>query len=235
MPAYGQYCPVARALEVVGDRWSLLIVREVLFGGRRFNEIERGLPGISRSLLSQRLQLLERGGVLERRVREEGRSAEYALTAAGRDLHGLIGALRDWGGRWAFDDPRPEELDPAWLLSSMSRRHRRGAVSRRMVLEFRLRGGRRSHVWLLLHARGESEVCLKHPGFEADLVITAETRALFKVWLGRLSRAEAERRGLLRMEGAADVRRAFPGWFEWPSVPPSRGAPVGASPAAARG
>jgi DNA-binding HxlR family transcriptional regulator len=235
MPAYGQYCPVARALDVVGDRWSLLIVRELLFGGRRFNEIERGLPGISRSLLSQRLQMLERGGVLARRLREDGRSPEYALTPAGQDLHALVGALKDWGARWAFDDPRPEELDPAWLLSSMARRHRKGAVRRRVVIEFRFRGGRRSHVWLLLHPRSGSEVCLKHPGFDVDLVIAADTRAFLKVWLGRLSRAQAERRGLLRMEGAAEIRRAFPEWFEWPSLPPSRGAAVGGSPAAARG
>jgi DNA-binding HxlR family transcriptional regulator len=234
MPAYGQYCPVARALDVVGDRWSLLIVREVLSGSRRFNDIERGLPGISRSLLSQRLQMLERGGVLARPARADGRSPEYALTAAGRDLYGLVGALRDWGARWAFDDPRPEELDAAWLLSSMAKRHRQGAVPRRIVLEFRFRGGRRSHVWLLLHPRRQSEVCLKHPGFEPDLVVAADTRAFFKVWLGRLSRAQAERRGLLRMEGAAEIRRAFPEWFDWPSLPASRGTAVGASLAASR-
>jgi DNA-binding HxlR family transcriptional regulator len=229
MPAYGQYCPVARALDVVGDRWSLLIVREVLSGSRRFNDIERGLPGISRSLLSQRLQMLERGGVLARRTRDDGRAREYVLTRAGQDLELLVGALRDWGARWAFDDPRPEELDPAWLLSSMAKRHRKGAVPRRVVLEFRFRGGRRSHVWLLLHPRRENEVCLKHPGFEVDLVIAADTRAFFKVWLGRLSRREAERTGLLRLEGAADVRREFPDWFDWPSLPPSQGTAVGAS------
>lgn len=222
MPAYGQYCPVARALDVVGDRWSLLIVREILSGSRRFNDIERGLPGISRSLLSSRLQMLERGGVIARTMREAARSRGYILTSAGRDLELLVGALRDWGARWAFDDPRPEELDPAWLLTSMAKRRRAGAMPRRLVLEFRFRGGRRSHVWLLLYPRRESEVCLKHPGFEVDLVIAADTRAFFKVWLGRLSRREAESRGLLRLEGAPDVRRRFPDWFDWPSLPPSR-------------
>ena len=161
MPAYGQYCPVARALEVVGDRWSLLIVRERLAGRHHLS-------------------------------------------------------------RWAFDDPRPEELDPAWLLSSMLKRRRAGAVARRVVIEFRFRGCRRSHVWLLLAAHGESGVCLKHPGFEPDLVVSAEARAFFEVWLGRMSRSEAERRGLLRIEGASELRRAFPGWFDWPSRPAPR-------------
>ncbi|HZN95432.1 MAG TPA: helix-turn-helix domain-containing protein, partial [Myxococcales bacterium] len=141
MALYGQYCPVARALEVVGDRWSLLIVRELMAGGRRFNQLERGLPGISRSLLSQRLQLLARGGVVERRP-GPGRSAAYALTAAGRDLRPLVTSLMEWGARWAFDDPRPEELDPSWLLSSMARQRRRRALDRRTVVEFRFRGGR---------------------------------------------------------------------------------------------
>jgi len=87
------------------------------------------------------------------------------------------------------------------------------------VVEFRFRGGRRSHVWLLLDPHGEDEVCLKHPGFEPDLVITTEARAFFKVWLGRLSRPEAERRGLLTIAGPPGLRRAFPGWFDWPALP----------------
>ena len=231
MKTYGQYCPVARALEVVGDRWSLLIVRDLLLSRRGFNELERGLPGISRSLLAQRLRLLERGGVVARELGSDGRARAYALTAAGRELAPMIDAARIWGGRWAFEDPRPSEIDAAWLLTSMLRRRRREALpDRRIVIEFRLRGGRRPMVWLLLDPREGSEVCLQDPGFPADVVIAAEVRALFRVWLGRLPRAEAERRGLWRMEGARELVRGFPVWFEWPSVPqpatPSRGADV---------
>jgi DNA-binding HxlR family transcriptional regulator len=216
MPAYGQYCPVARALEVVGDRWSLLIVREVLAGSRRFNQIERGLPGISRSLLAQRLALLERGGVIQRVPAPDGRTHFYEPTAGGSELHAVVAALRDWGARWAFDDPRPEELDPAWLVSSMLQRRRPDALPpRRTVVEFRLRGGRRGYVWLLLDPRDDGDVCLKHPGFPVDLVVSAQADALFRVWLGRLSRAEAERRGLFRIEGDHALRRAFPTWFDW--------------------
>ena len=165
--------------------------------------------------------MLERGGVVERRLGPGGRAREYLLTPAGKDLRALVGTLKDWGARWAFDDPRPRELDPAWLLSSMLNRHRAGVVARRVVIEFRFRGCRRSHVWLILGPRDEGGVCLTHPGFEPDLVISAEARALFKVWLGRLARSEAERRGLLRIVGAPELRRAFPGWFEWPSLPPA--------------
>ena len=221
MPAYGQYCPIARALDVVGDRWSLLIVREVLAGGRRFNQIERGLPGISRSLLVQRLGQLEQGGVIERCLAADGRTREYVPSLAGRALRPVVEALREWGGRWAYDDPRPEELDPAWLLSSMLQRRRREALPpRRALVEFRLRQCHRSHVWLLLDPRNEGDVCLKHPGFAVDLTVFAQAEALFRVWAGHLPRAEAERRGLLRIEGEPGLRRAFPGWFEWPKASP---------------
>jgi DNA-binding HxlR family transcriptional regulator len=220
MKTYGQYCPVARALEVVGDRWSLLIVRDLLLARRGFNELERGLPGISRSLLAQRLRLLERGGVVGRELGTDGRARGYVLTAAGRELGPLIDAARIWGGRWAFEDPRPSEIDAAWLLTSMLRRRRVDALpDRRIVIEFQIRGGRRPMVWLLLDPRETSEVCLQDPGFPADLVIAAEARALFRVWLGRMPRAEAERRGQWRIEGARELVRAFPAWFQWPSVP----------------
>jgi DNA-binding HxlR family transcriptional regulator len=217
---YGQYCPIARTLDVVGDRWSLLVTRELLSGSRRFNEIERGLPGISRSLLAQRLRLLERGGVLQRVLGSDGRAREYVLTSAGRDLAGLMDTLRNWGARWAFDDPRPEELDPGWLLARMLRRLRPAELPRRrVVVEFRFRGSRRSPIWLVLDRREEGDICLKHPGFDVDLVVSAEVRAFFQIWLDRLSRAEAERRGLLRIEGPPELVRAFPRWFDWMSLP----------------
>ena len=221
MKTYGQYCPVARALEVVGDRWSLLIVRDLLQAKRGFNELERGLPGISRSLLAQRLRLLERGGVVARELGPDGRARAYALTDSGRELAPLIDAARMWGGRWAFEDPRPDEIDPAWLVTSMLRRRRTDALPpQRIVVEFRVRGGRRSMVWLVLDGPADSEVCLKDPGFPVDLVIAAEARLLFRVWLGRFPREEAERRGLLKIEGRRELVRAFPVWFDWPSVPP---------------
>jgi len=104
--------------------------------------------------------------------------------------------------------------------------HRRRAAAlppRRIVVEFRLRGGRRSLVWLVLDPHGVSEVCLKDPGFPVDLVVGAEVRAIFRLWVGRLRRADAERRNLVKMEGPRDLVRAFPEWFDWPQVPPAAG------------
>ncbi len=121
MHPYGQYCPVARAAELLADRWTVLIVRELLADVTHFNELERGLPHISRSLLAERLRRLECAGVLERRAAPRGKPTEYRLTSAGRELQRVIDDLGEWGARWAFGDPRPNELDPVILLWWMRR------------------------------------------------------------------------------------------------------------------
>ena len=122
MAEYRQYCPVARASEILADRWTPLIVRELLAGSQHFNEIERGLPGISRSLLVSRLRHLEDRGVIRRHHLPEPNRIEYSLTEAGRDLQPVIERLGAWGVRWAFGEPRVEELDPAVLLWKMHQR-----------------------------------------------------------------------------------------------------------------
>src|ERR1041384_670069 len=112
MFSYDQYCPVAHATEILGDRWTLLIVREMLGGARGFNELQRGLPGISRSVLTDRLRSLERGEVIGRGTGPRGRTLDYRLTLAGRDLEPVVQAMGEWGATWSVTDPRPEELDP---------------------------------------------------------------------------------------------------------------------------
>ena len=110
MKSYGQYCPLTMAVEILGDRWTLLIVRELLFSARRFNELARGLPGVSRALLTRRLRQLERDGIVERRSDASGRQGAYGLTQAGLELQPLAQQLVAWGTRWAFKDPEPVHL-----------------------------------------------------------------------------------------------------------------------------
>src|SRR5215203_3025233 len=117
MSKYGQYCPVAQSLELIGDRWTLLIIRDMLTGTTHFNDLERGLPGISRALLSKRLRQLELSGVIEKRLNSSGRErTEYHLTQAGNELQAVIGALLTWGATWAFGDPSPEQLNSVLLM-----------------------------------------------------------------------------------------------------------------------
>jgi DNA-binding HxlR family transcriptional regulator len=215
MHLYGQYCPVARAAEILADRWTVLIVRELLAEVSHFNELERGLPRISRTLLSERLRRLEQAGVVERRVAPGGRRTEYRLTRAGRELQRIIDDLGEWGARWAFGEPRPNELDPIVLLWWMRRRVRQERIGgRRVVIQFDFRACPTQGYWLLIDPSDVS-VCLKHPGHDIDLLVTADIMAFYRVWLGRSTLAEAVRRSQVRLDGRPADIRAFPQWFAW--------------------
>lgn len=218
MNSYGQYCPTARATEILADRWTPLIVRDLLLGACHFNELERGLPGISRSLLAERLRRLERAGVLERRVAPSGRATEYRLTPAGRALQRLIDVLAEWGARWAFGEPQPDELDPVLLLWWMRARiNRERLPPGRVVLQFDFRGERTGTYWLVVDPSDVS-LCLHHPGFDIDMLVTADIAAFYKVWLGRLSLADALRADLVQLDGPPALTRAFPGWLAFSPV-----------------
>ena len=216
MHSYGQYCPVAKAAEVFGDRWTLLIVRDLIcLRARHFNDLVRGLPGISRSLLAQRLQQLERMGVIERRVGGKGRATEYHLTAAGQELQQVIEALLGWGAQWAFGDPDPADLDPVLLLWWIRRgTHLNRLPPQRVVVQFDFHGARTGSYWLLLEP-SEVSVCLQHPGFDVDLLVTADIAAFYQVWLGRVNFAEALDRKWVELDGIPALVRAFPTWFAW--------------------
>ena len=212
MHTYGQYCPVARAAELLADRWTVLIVRELLADVMHFNELERGLPRISRSLLAERLRRLERAGVLERRAAPRGKPTEYRLTSAGRELQRVIDDLGEWGARWAFGDPRPNELDSVILLWWMRRHVCHEHIPRpRVVIQFDF-GGPRRRYWLVVESKDVS-VCLRHPGFEVDVLVTADIRAFYRLFLGRCEWSEVLHAGQVQLEGAPADTRAFARWF----------------------
>lgn len=213
MHLYGQYCPVARAAEILADRWTVLIVRELLADVRHFNELERGLPHMSRTLLAERLRRLEQMRVLERRGNSRGKPTEYRLTAAGRELQQIIDLFGEWGARWAFGPPRPNELDPIILLWWMRRRVAVDRISRhRVVIQFDFRRAPQQSYWLLIEPNDVS-VCLKDPGFDVDVIVTSDIMTFYQVWLGRLTLVNALRRKLVQLDGTPTDIRAFPTWF----------------------
>lgn len=215
MQKYNQYCPVARATEILADRWTPLILRELLLGSHRFGEIERGLPGISRSLLAARLRGLVDAGVLERLPGARSKSSEYHLSEAGRDLKPVIEALGAWGVHWAFGDPKPEELDAGLLVWKIHQRIDRDQLpQRRTVVELDFTGPRGRRVWLLLEPR-EVSVCVTPPGFDADLVVRADLELFYRVWLGQVDYEAATRRGAVVVEGLPALARQLPRWFKW--------------------
>lgn len=220
MQKYKQYCPVARATEILGDRWTLLIVRELILGSHRFNEMERGLPGISRSLLSSRLRDLERYGIVERLPGLQSKGTEYHLSEAGRDLKKVIESLGGWGVRWAFGEPLLEELDAGLLVWKIHQRIDRELLpERRTVVEFDFTGPRARRVWLLLQPR-EVSVCVTPPGFDSDLLVRADLSYFYRVWLGHIAYDAAIRCGAVVVEGPPALARQLPRWFLWSPMAP---------------
>src|SRR4051812_8991207 len=215
MQKYKQFCPVARAAEIFADRWTPLIVREVIAGSHRFNDIERGLPGISRSLLASRLRSLEDSGVLDRLPSPQSKTAEYHLSEAGRDLKSVIEALGAWGVRWAFADPSPSELDAGLLIWKIHQRIDRDLLpEHRTVVEFDFTGPRGRRVWPLLEPR-EVSACVTPPRFEPDLIVRADLNAFYRIWLGQVEYDAAVRCGTVTVDGAPALAKQLPRWFMW--------------------
>jgi DNA-binding HxlR family transcriptional regulator len=218
---YAQYCPIALASEVIAERWTPLIVRELVLGGRRFNEIDRGLPGISRSLLKQRLDHLERKGVVERVELTHGRGHEYRLTPAGRDLEGVLLAVGEWAVRWMFSEPEPRNVDPVSLTWWMSRRLVADEVPEdRTVVQFDYGGEDPTRIWIVFD-RGDASVCTDPPGFDSDVVVTTEPVALMRVFSGITSYSHALESGAISLAGPPRLTRAVPRWFAWSPFAPA--------------
>ena len=206
MTGYGQFCSVARAHEALGGRWTLLVVRELLCGSRRFNDIRRGIPRVSRTMLSERLQTLIEAGAVERSDGEHG--PEYELTEAGRELGSLVGALATWGQRWLPRHAEDEDLDLEPLLVDMQRRVRPSALpAEPIVLRFEIDGPR--HPRFLLLKPGEISLCTHNLGFP-EIVVRARLGALAAWWRGDVD----FRRAGIAIEGPKALARAFPEWFE---------------------
>lgn len=216
MLKYGQYCPLARALELLGDRWTLLIIRDIMKGIHHFNDLERGLPGISRGLLSKRLKHLQMAGIVEKRYNASGRnSTEYHLTEAGHALEASAHALWLWGTQWAFGDPSPEELDSVLLMWWVYRGVKTDQLpDERVVVQFDFYGAETATYWLVL-TPAEVNLCLTDPGFDIDLLVTADLSTFFKLWAGRISYYDAVNHYNVNVEGMPGLIRAFPRWFEW--------------------
>lgn len=209
MSSYGQFCSIARAHQAIGGRWTVLVVRELLCGSRRFNDIRRGIPRISRTMLSERLQELVEAGVA---IRAQGTAGpEYELTAAGRELGEVVLALGRWGQRWLPRRAGQEDLDVEPLLLDMQRRVRHGALpAAPFVVRFEIDGA--PPRFLLLKASDVSW-CGENAGFPEPLLVRASLPALVAWWRGDVGFLEARRMGI-SLRGPRTLVAAFPDWFD---------------------
>lgn len=211
---YRQFCPVARAAEIVTERWTPLLLRELLCGSRRFNELRKGLPHMSPSLLARRLRELEMHGIVRRDTK--GPAIEYRLTPAGEDLRPIIESLGLWGKTWLEKDLTQEEMDPALLVWDMHRRVALAEIPRERVVtrfEFRRVTGKHARFWLIFD-HPTVDVCFSDPGHEPDLYVDADLRALIDVWMGVRTFASALSSRLMTIEGPRELCRRFPRWFQ---------------------
>jgi DNA-binding HxlR family transcriptional regulator len=222
MYKYGQYCPIAKAVEILGDRWTLLIVRDLLTGTCHFNDLERGLPGISRGLLADRLRRLERLELVEKVELENGRQrTAYYPTKACQELRAVINELLVWGARWAFEEPEEQDLDPTLLMWWMRDRVCVAELpDHRVVVRFDFTGAKYEKFWLVL-TKGDVSLCLTDPGFELNVVVTADLSTFFQIWLGRVSYFDALRDGRVEVDAIPRLADAFPTWFAYSLAAPA--------------
>ncbi len=216
MKGYGEFCPVATAAALLAERWTLLVVRELLMGSRHFNQLRRGLPRMSPTLLSGRLALLQDQGVVAREACGDA-GWTYALTQAGRELLPLIETMGHWGKRWVATSLRRTDIDVRLMMWGMHREFDLAALpAPRVVLKIELADGGRgsSEFWLILdRSGGLPELCVQDPGHELDAIVTTDVVTLAQVYSGDLTFGQARTSGHLRVQGSATLVRSMPKWF----------------------
>jgi DNA-binding HxlR family transcriptional regulator len=211
MRDYGQFCPIARSSELLAERWTPIIVRNLLNGCQTFNEIRQGAPGISTALLAQRLHTLEQHGVLERTPNETGRGGTYRLTEMGQDLRAVCDAMGRWGAKWLEIEPR--HLDPAYVLWATTKLVDVDKIPQAStVVRFALSDHPGEGYWLVLR-RPQPEFCTKSAGYIEDLICRTDATTLVNLHLRRMTYAEAIRSGRLALDGPPALTRTFRSWF----------------------
>ncbi len=213
MRGYGQFCPVAKAAEVFAERWMPLVLRELLCGSTRFNDLHRGVPLMSRSLLVQRLRRLEEIGAV---VRSDGSGGpQYQLTEAGKEFAPIVTLLGTWGQRWYRSRFDRDELDVGVLMWNMHRRIRADEFPPgRTVIQFEFCDQPSSkRAWWLVCDDRQIDLCPRNPGFDVDLYVSTDMRTMSRVWMGHVAVQAAVRSGAISLSGQRDLRRGFEQWI----------------------
>jgi DNA-binding HxlR family transcriptional regulator len=215
MMEFGQLCPLAKATEVLGERWTFLVIRELLSGAVRFNQIRKGVPLMSPSLLSQRLQRLEREGIIVREPCSSGSGHLYRLTEAGEELAPIVSRLSDWGERWVLGHIDPGRLDVTALLWAVRRRVDPSAFGEgRVVVQFEFTDQPQAkRCWWLLNEAGNVDLCPKDPGFDVDVYVTTDLKTMADIWVGKLPLPHAAEAGRFEVTGSRALRQAFNTWL----------------------
>jgi DNA-binding HxlR family transcriptional regulator len=215
MKGYGQFCPIAKACEALGERWTMLLIRELLCGSRRYNDFKRGLPLISPTMLSQRLSTLLERGLIERKRSNDQKSWEYHLTQAGRELEPIVMSLGEWGARWVRSQMSKNDLSVELLMWDMRRTINCTALpQRRIVLHFEFKDlDKKFNNWWMLAENNVIDLCIDDPGFDSDVTFVSDLRTMTQLWLGDTTLSEARSSGKLDVSGSSTLTRNIPKWL----------------------
>lgn len=215
--SYNQFCPVAMAAEILCSRWTLVLLRELVAGSTRFNELRRGVPRMSPALLSKRLKDLEAAGIVTRsRVPGEPGLFEYRLTKAGQDLGPVIEAVGSWGQRWIETEASLKNLDPNLLMWDIRRNiNPKPMPRRRNTIQFIFADLQRAqrNWWLIVQPDQEVDLCSVDPGFDVDLYLSTDLRTMTEIWMGYIAISRAKEEGRLTLTGSSQLEANLRSWF----------------------
>jgi DNA-binding HxlR family transcriptional regulator len=214
-PGYKQFCPVAMAAELLCTRWTMVLLRELMAGSTRFNDLRRGVPKMSPTLLSLRLKELETAGIVERRPLESGKGVfEYRMTASGKDLRPIVEAMGFWGQKWVEARPSLDNLDASLLMWDMRRNLNPSPLPEgRSVIQFLYRElptSKRSW-WLVVESEGAVDLCWTDPGFNVDLYVATDLRTMTAIWMG-LTTVDRER-AKVALTGNHEIASKMQAWL----------------------
>ena len=212
---YKQFCPLAMAAELLCTRWTMVLLRELVAGTTRFNDLRRGVPKMSPTLLSQRRKELETAGIVERReLRGQKGVFEYHMTESGRDLRGVVEAMGFWGQKWIEANQSLKNLDPSLLMWDMRRNLDPSPLpARRTVIQFlyqHLPPSKR-YWWLVVEADGEVDLCWSDPGFDVDLYVSTDLHTMTAIWMGLTT--VAKERGKVTLTGNREIAASMQKWL----------------------
>lgn len=214
MPRHADYCPISIGVEVLGDRWTPLVIRELMVGAHGFNEIHRGIPRVSRTLLAQRLRQLERLGLVQRDAATSGKAGRYELTESGEAITPIVWAMGHWAAEWVFGEPSKDDCDG---LSIIWRLHQHAIPSKlpleRTVVHLVLTGTNGAEGWLEIDRSGVT-VCKDDQGHDVDLAVEADTAQMHRWLVGLVPFREMVAVGHARLLGPSRLARGFPTWFD---------------------
>lgn len=211
---YKQFCPIAKASELLGDKWTFLIVRELISGGHRFNELQRGLGSMSPSLLSSRLRQLEEEGIIERKKIKGQKGHEYYLTQSGKEALPIINELGKWGMKWARNQINDEELDIELLMLYLTRSINPDKLTGyESIIHFKFDDLIKLQDWWVIVKGQEVDVCLEDPGKEVDIWFTTDVRTMMEVWMGDRSYQSAIKQGKLKVAGPTSMTKNITQWM----------------------